>query len=251
MKKEEYVYSVFQNIADGYDKANRRISLGMHERWKRAAVRMLADAVPPRAGILDLGCGTGDMLLMLHEEVPDARLTGLDFSPNMLAVAQDRCSAVEGVRLIEGNACRLPMEDSSFDGVSISFALRNTADYAAVISESFRVLKPGGAFLCIDSFVPGIAPVRPFYRLYFSVIMPLIGGGKKHRQEYKWLNQSTSEFLSPDELAALLRRCGFDKLREKRFMFGSCSIVLGIKPGTAGDEAAADNIKETTGENNV
>jgi demethylmenaquinone methyltransferase/2-methoxy-6-polyprenyl-1,4-benzoquinol methylase len=229
MKKEEYVYSVFQNVADGYDTANRRISLGMHERWKREAAQTLSDAVPVRADLLDVGCGTGDMLLILHEALPEAALTGLDFSPNMLKAAEKKCGGIAGLRLVEGNACRLPMEDSSFDGVSIAFALRNTADYEAVVSEAFRVLKPGGAFLCIDSFVPQNPAVRPFYRMYFSCAMPLIGGGRKHFTEYRWLDRSTSEFISPDELGRLFRAQGFTELREKRFMFGACAAVLGIK----------------------
>lgn len=231
MKKEEYVYSVFQNIAEGYDPANRRISLGMHERWKTKAAGMLAEAVPARAELLDVGCGTGDMLLILHEALPEAGLTGLDFSPNMLKTAEKRCGRIGKLRLLEGNACRLPMEDGSFDGVSIAFALRNTADYEAVVSEAFRVLKPGGAFLCIDSFIPQNPAVRPFYRVYFSCVMPVIGGGRKHFSEYRWLNRSTREFMSPEELGTLIRGQGFTGLRTKRFMMGACAAVLGIKPG--------------------
>ena len=246
MKKEEYVFSVFQNIAGGYDPANRRISLGMHERWKRTAARMLADVVPARAAILDLGCGTGDMLLTLNETLPEASLTGLDFSPNMLEAARQKCGGIAGLQLLEGNACSLPMENGSFDGISISFALRNTADYGAVVSEAFRVLKPGGVFLCIDSFVPQNVLVRPFYRLYFSAVMPVIGGGRKHFREYKWLNRSTEEFLSPDELGSLFRENGFTEIRQKRFLFGACSIVTGRKPGPAGNHTA-----ETSGENHV
>ena len=232
-EKEKYVYSVFESIAPGYDPANRRISLGMQSRWKRKSVALLAAGLPPDAAILDLGCGTGDMLLLLHEVLPEASLTGLDFSPAMLAEAGKRCAGIPGLRFQEGNACELPMEEGTFDGVSMSFALRNTASYDAAVSEAFRVLRPGGVFLCVDSFVPRNRLVRPFYRAYFSFLMPLLGGGRKHFREYRWLSRSTEAFLSPDALLELFHSRGFRSVRLKRYCFGACCALLGVKGGPA------------------
>ena len=228
-RKETYVYNVFQNIAGGYDRANRRISAGSHLKWKKEAVRRLCRTLGQSPSILDIGCGTGDMLKLIYEARPDAKLTGLDFSPNMLKEAKKNCHDIPELSLIRGNAMSLPLKDSSFDGISISFALRNTADYEAVIKEAFRVLKPGGRFVCIDSFVPENHLIRPFYQLYFSVMMPLIGGGFKNQKEYRWLEKSTSQFISPEELMHIFKISGYGNIAYKKFMFGASVCVSGDK----------------------
>ena len=124
----------------------------------------------------------------------------------------------------------LPYGEETFDAVSISFGLRNCADPEQVLREIFRVLKPGGKCLCLDSFVPEIAVVRPFYRYYFGQIMPLIGGGTAHRKEYEWLQESTESFLRPGQLADLMRDCGFDSVRMRRRMMGACVLLIAHKP---------------------
>lgn len=226
-EKEKYVYSVFQSIAENYDSANLRISLGFHLLWKKRAIRDMCRRLPREAEVLDIGCGTGDMLRLLHRERPDLRITGMDFSPNMLRIAKKRCRSIEGIRLKRGNAMQLPFPDRSYDGACISFALRNTADYSRTLQEAARVLRPGGVLMVIDSFVPGSPLVQPFYGLYFSVLMPLLGGGIHKRSEYCWLTRSTREFVSTEGLKELMRDAGFSCGREKEFLFGACSYVLG------------------------
>ena len=225
--KRSYVYSVFQSVASGYDEANTRISLGLHKRWKGAAVHTLCAGLPDRPRILDIGCGTGDMLLLIAEESPEAQLVGLDFSPNMLEQAQVRCANMKQISLVQGDAQALPFDDESFDGVSIAFALRNTTDYGAVLAEARRVLKPGGTLACIDSFVPSFVVVRPFYHLYFSVLMPLLGGGIKHWRQYRWLSTSTKQFITVRQLRDLMRSEGYDNPQCKTFMFGACACMSG------------------------
>lgn len=226
-KKEQYVYKVFQNIAEGYDMANRRISLLQHERWKKKAADVLCDPLPRNSKILDIGCGTGDMLQIIASKRSDCALTGLDFSPNMLAVAKKRLINAENVDLIKGNALDIPFKDNTYNGVCISFALRNTADYRKALSEAFRVLRDGGSFVCIDSFLPENRLIRPFYNIYFSMIMPLLGGGIKKIREYRWLKKSTVDFISALELAKMMKSTGFNGIRIKRFLFGACVLVSG------------------------
>ena len=227
--KEAYVYDVFQRVAPGYDRANKRISAGQHLRWKREAVRMMAEGLPESPKLLDIGCGTGDMLLLQAEACPSAQITGLDFSPNMLEVARERVGNNPQVELVQGNALALPFEDDSFDGATFAFALRNTADYAQALSEALRVLRPGGALVVIDSFVPENPLVRPFYQLYFSVFMPLVGGGLRGWKQYRWLARSTAQFVSASELMALMRRVGYGEPSRRSFMLGACSCVRGRK----------------------
>ncbi len=233
-EKEDFVFRVFQNIAEGYDGANQRISIGAHLRWKRRAAGALCALLPDACSILDIGCGTGDMLRIFSAKRPRAKLTGLDFSPNMLRVAEDRCRGIPLLALRQGNAMDLPFSDASFDGACISFALRNTADYSRTLREAARVLRSGGVMLVIDSFVPRGLLVRPFYDLYFSKLMPLLGGGFRRRKEYNWLTRSTREFISTDKLRDLMGGAGLTICGEKAFMFGACAYVLGRKD-TGGD----------------
>ena len=229
MDKEKHVYNVFEAVAGGYDSANARISLGLHLRWKRAAADFVLTAVPPDGRVLDLCCGTGDIAALLLESRGDISVTGLDFSPAMLAVACERFSGDSRVALKQGNALALPFEDASFDGAVISFGLRNTSDYGRVLAETARVVRPGGLVCCIDSFTPGSKLVRPFYALYFTRLMPLLGGGTRHRREYLWLSRSTGDFIPARELSLLMREKGLRKVKEKRYMMGACVCLCAVK----------------------
>lgn len=229
--KEEFVYRVFENVAEGYDSANRRISLGLHMRWKAAAARMLGLRSGERC--LDAGCGTGDMLELLSILAPGAELVGLDLSPAMLRRARERLGGAAELKL--GNALSLPFPDGSFDAAVISFALRNTAGYSLALAELARVLRAGGRLCCIDSFVPERRWVRPAYSLYFNRLMPLLGGGRALREEYRWLSESTRGFVTASRLEELMRAQGLAVTARRDFMLGASVCLCAVKEGT--DEA--------------
>ena len=231
--KQEKVYRIFEEIADGYDSANVRISLGMQQLWKRMLAERLVKDVErgfPSAKaphVLDLCTGTGDIALLIARRRPGWKIVGLDFSPAMLERAGRKGSKYRcrNIQWTEGNAMEIPFPDGSFEAVTISFGLRNCADTRAVLREIARVLKPEGVLLCMDSFVPGVRAVRPFYRIYFRFVMPLLGGGREHREEYGWLEESTQQFCTPRELAQLMRRCGLGRPAIYRRMFGACVLL--------------------------
>ena len=249
--KQDKVFRVFENIAKGYDRANVRISLGMQDSWKKMLIRELTRSTPASRGchtmnaagqspdqkmkILDLCTGTGDIAIGIAEAGTDYQITGMDFSPSMLRVAarKARRRGLRGITWRKGNAMEIPCGDASFDAVSISFGLRNCADPEKVLLEIKRVLKPGGRILCLESFVPENALVRPFYRLYFGWVMPLIGGGSSHRKEYEWLQESTESFLRAGQLKELMTRCGFRNVKVRRRMMGACALHTGSKPFSA------------------
>ena len=236
MDKEQLVHGVFQSVADSYDAANDRISLGMHHRWKRELVSAVTDVLPAQGGsILDLCCGTGDITLRLAREHSDAQVTGLDFSQGMLDVARQHvaAAALSNVDLVEGDAMHLDYPDSSFDAAVISFGLRNTPDYAQVVGEMTRVVRPGGLVACLDASVPDNRAVRPFYMVYYRVFMPLLGGGISKRDEYKWLYRSTQEFLNKRELAALFTDSGLERVGVRGFMCGSAALHTGFVPSAS------------------
>ena len=227
--KEKTVYQIFQKIAGRYDRSNVLISLGLQGRWKKMLTGRLLKNLPEGAAVLDVCSGTGDIALELARTRRDLRVTGLDFSPAMLKEAERRRRGRKNVRFLQGNALALPFRDGVFDAAVISFGLRNTADYGRALREMVRVVKADGSVLCLDSFVPGMRLVRPFYRFYFRNVMPLIGGGLKHRKEYRWLYLSTQSFLRPEQLVRMFREAGLEDVCLESRMFGACALVTGCR----------------------
>lgn len=227
--KEQHVYDVFQSISDGYDHANNRISLGLQKSWKKMLTDKLIANTPRGTNILDVCCGTGDIALKIADARHDLKVTGIDFSPAMLEVAENKKKGRQNVRFRQGNAMKLSYRDNSFSAACISFGLRNTADYKQVLCEMRRVVKADGYIYCLDSFVPDNVLIQPFYKLYFRCIMPMLGGGRKYHQEYIWLYESTQQFLHRKELERLYRSIGLKAVGHKSRMCGACVLVWGQK----------------------
>lgn len=257
--KSEYVHDVFSSIAPSYDLMNDLESLGLHRIWKARLVRELSSAQPKR--ILDIACGTGDIALALAKENPEAEVIGLDFNEAMLKVARQRTAhemplsfvvemvppadgeantfepservsakTTSNLKLISGNAMELPFDDESIDAVSISFGLRNMPDYAVVLSEIFRVLKPGGKFFCLEASYPTNRFVKPPFKLYFKHWLPVLGKlVVDSPDEYSWLNTSTEAFLSKDELVKLMVDTGFVLANYTSFLMGAAALHRGTK----------------------
>ena len=231
--KRDRVYQVFEEVASGYDPANDRISLGFQKQWKRMLTdRVLSDLPGSEDGIrvLDVCCGTGDIAIALAGAGKNLSVTGIDFSPSMLAVAKEKAKQLDNVTWENADAADLPFAENTFRAATISFGLRNTTDYKKVLTEMMRVVKPGGWVYVLESCVVSNPVIRPFYGLYFKYLMPLIGGGRKHLQEYRWLWQSTQEFLRQDELTALFYEAGLSPVKSRSRMFGACVLVGGQKP---------------------
>ena len=225
--KKEKVYAVFERISRTYDQGNTYISLGMSGKWKKQFIARIADETEAGGPILDVCTGTGDIAVALARSRPDCMITGLDFSPATLRLARAKGENSPNLRWLQGDAMHLPFKDNAFSAACISFGLRNTTDYLQVLREMARVVKKNGAVYCLDSFVPDITLVKPFYSLYFKYLMPVIGGGLRHRQEYTWLWQSTQDFISINELAALFTQAGLTDIQIKRVLFGACAMHTG------------------------
>lgn len=232
-QKEEWVYQTFQTISDHYDFMNDLESFGLHRAWKHALVQAVTGLAS--AAILDVASGTGDIALALAKANPLTRVTGFDFSQNMLEIAQKRATeapdALDNLRFEHGNAMALPFATATFDAVTISFGLRNMPDYQRVVEEMTRVLKPGGSFFCLEASYPTHPLIKPPFKLYFKHIVPAIGALVTHKKaEYQWLNDSTEAFLSKAELATLMQNVGLANVGYRSFLFGSAALHFGIKP---------------------
>lgn len=230
-QKEEHVHDVFESISESYDKMNDVISFGMHRWWKRS---LISDLMKRGASdILDVASGTGDIALWIARENPQAHVTASDFSAGMLEVARRRIAegGYVNVNTCEQNAMQMTFADDSFDCATISFGLRNMPDYAHVLREMARVTKPGGYVYVLDSSFPTNPLIKPFFRLYFKYVMPLLGRlfANSHA-EYSWLYDSTEAFLSKRELADLMREVGLESISVTSHLFGSAARHRGQKP---------------------
>ena len=190
--------------------------------------------------VLDVCCGTGDITEQIARAHPDVLVVGLDFSAGMLEVARERVAGLDNVLLVEGDAMDLPFDAATFDAAVVSFGLRNTPDYEQVLRQMARVTRPGGTVACLDASVPDAAFVRPFYRFYYKHIMTLLGGGLRHHGEYEWLYESTQEFLTKVELAALFGRVGLAHVAVRPFMCGAAALHTGVVPGADDAMPGAD-----------
>ena len=222
---------MFARIAPRYDAANRVLTAGMDEGWRKRAIALLAPS--HAASILDLCCGTGDVVFHLLRTDASLAVTGIDFCEPMLVGARKRAAheARGNAAFVEGDVMALPFEEAAFDGATMGFSLRNVVNIDRVLEEVLRVLRPGSRFVNLDV---SKAPNRFFKRLfdlYFYRAVPLIGGlvgGSK--QAYTYLPNSLTNHPDADALRDRFARAGFADAGYVRLMGGSIAIHYGTKP---------------------
>ncbi|MFC4557388.1 demethylmenaquinone methyltransferase [Virgibacillus kekensis] len=229
--KEERVHNVFQKIYDNYDSMNSIISFQRHKAWRKDVMHRMS--VQPGSAALDVCCGTGDWSIALAESTgPSGEVVGLDFSDNMLSVAEEKNEVLkyEHLRFVQGNAMELPFDDNSFDHVTIGFGLRNVPDYMEVLKEMHRVVKPGGKVVCLETSQPTMIGFRQGYYFYFRFIMPLLGRFfAKSYKEYAWLHESAKDFPDKNRLKSMFFAAGFDAVEVKSYTGGVAAMHMGIK----------------------
>lgn len=228
--KGAYVREMFARIAPRYDVANRVLTGGLDERWRRRAIASLA---PPCGGaVLDLCCGTGDLVFHLLRTDPSLQVCGVDFCAPMLEGARARATreARGTVTFVEGDVMALPFADGAFDGATMGFSLRNVVDIDQVLREVLRVLKPGGRFVNLDVSKAPNRTWKRFFDLYFYHVVPLIGGlVGGSRAAYTYLPNSLTHHPNADELRDRFARAGFTNAGYARLMGGSIAIHYGTK----------------------
>jgi demethylmenaquinone methyltransferase/2-methoxy-6-polyprenyl-1,4-benzoquinol methylase len=225
------VRSMFDRIAPRYDLLNRVLSVGTDVRWRRRAVDFLE--VGPEARILDLCTGTADLLVEALGRGPRSSGLGVDLSAAMLrrGAAKLRRRGLGGrARLVGGDGERLPVGDGRFDAALVAFGIRNVGDVKAALAEVHRVLRPGGRFVVLEFSLPAGLFGR-VYRLYFSRILPLVGGlVSGERSAYSYLPASVAGFPTPKEFGALMEGAGFVAVRWRHLSGGIACLHRGDKP---------------------
>lgn len=229
--KEQRVHGVFEKIYENYDQMNSVISFQQHIKWRNDTMKKMN--VPNGAKALDVCCGTADWTIALAEAAgKDGEVVGLDFSKNMLKIGEEKLKDrnLDQAALIHGNAMELPFEDNSFDYVTIGFGLRNVPDYNQVLREMYRVLKPGGMAVCLETSQPTMPGFKQAYRLYFRFIMPMFGKlFAKSYDEYSWLQESAKDFPGMKELAKMFSEAGFVNVEYKPYSGGVAAVHIGRK----------------------
>jgi demethylmenaquinone methyltransferase/2-methoxy-6-polyprenyl-1,4-benzoquinol methylase len=226
-----WVREMFGRVAQRYDLANHLLSFNIDRHWRahtaRKVNRILAQ---PGARVLDICCGTADLLLALANASPPARPTfGSDFCHPMLVAARAK-AARRSVHapLFEADALRLPLADESLDLITAAFGFRNLANYAAGLEEMHRVLRPGGMAAILEFSRPSNAAFAALYAFYSRRILPLIGGALSGSPDaYRYLPESVRKFPAAPELASEMQRIGFGNVSYELLTGGIVALHLG------------------------
>ena len=210
---------MFGAIARRYDLANHTLSCGTDFYWRKCAADKVASWRPGK--IVDLATGTGDLALALQKKLPDAEVTGVDFVPEMLELAQRK-----GVRqTIVADAMQLPFSDGSFDCVTIAFGLRNMENWGGALAEMSRVLGRDGHLLVLEFSLPTRPIVRAIYRLYLHRCLPLLGSLlTRKKSAYDYLGDSIEEFPSGRAMINLIEASGFRHATLQPLSYGIATI---------------------------
>lgn len=229
----EKIQSLFDSIAKDYDKLNHILSLGIDKTWRRRALKRISD-VERAVNVLDIACGTGDFSIEIARRgTPGTTVTGLDLSEGMLEVMKGKVSAagLESVISAEqGNSECMRFGDSTFDRATIAFGIRNFENREAALKEILRVLRPEGRLVILELSVPSNSVLRWLYCLYFTRILPWIGGlVSGDRAAYRYLPASVLKFPGKSEWMETMRSCGFRNVTHKPFTFGICRMYTGEK----------------------
>ncbi len=223
-----WVRAMFTRVAPRYDLLNHLLSFNRDRRWRARAVERLAPVLRrPGVRMLDLCCGTGDLLLALQAECPSPVL-GCDFSRAMLTRARRKDPRVV---LVEADALRLPLAAGSLDLITIAFGYRNLVDYRAGLEEMRRVLKPGGTLAILEFSRPPNPVWAALYGFYSRRVLPLLGDLiSGDRGAYRYLPASVRRFPSPEELAADMHHAGFTDVTFELMSGGIVALHLGRVP---------------------
>ena len=229
--KTEQVKQMFDSIAPAYDFMNRAMTLGIDIWWRKLAVKRLKRLRPSR--ILDVATGTGDFAIQLNESLQPQHITGIDLSQGMLdeACRKVKEKGLESIITFEqGDCMALPMQDETFDAVTVAFGVRNFEHLQQGYQEMARVLKPGGMLCVLELSTPTNPLIRWFYDLYSMHIIPWVGSLKSgDKTAYRYLPQSIAAVPQGDDMLQLMRNAGLHKTLYKRLTLGVCTIYTAVK----------------------
>lgn len=229
--KKEQVKKMFDSVAWRYDLLNRMLSLGIDIGWRRKLIKLMSSYKPKH--ILDMATGTADLAIMAAKKMPEAQVTGIDLSPNMIKYGEDKIKAKglsDRVHLKTGDSEDIQDRDSTYDAAMVAFGVRNYDDLDKGLTEMHRVLKAGAPLFILEFSKPTIFPVKQVFNLYFSSIVPLIGKlFSKDPKAYRYLYDSVQAFPDFDQMKIKMEEIGFKQCTWESLSFGICCLYIGVK----------------------
>jgi demethylmenaquinone methyltransferase / 2-methoxy-6-polyprenyl-1,4-benzoquinol methylase len=218
-EKVRAVRSMFDTIAPRYDLVNRLMTFRMDVGWRRTTVARLD--LPPGSRVLDLACGTGDLCRELASS--DLRPVGADLSFGMLAAARTTAP------LVHADVLRLPVPDSSVDGATCGFALRNFVDLGEFVVELARVVRPGGRIALLEVAEPPNPVLRWGHGVYFGAVVPRIGALLSDGAAYRYLPKSVAYLPEPERMLDMLAEAGFLRPRRDLLSTGIAQLLTATR----------------------
>lgn len=223
-KRAAYVQNMFTRIAGRYDLINRLMTAGQDVRWRKQVIQLAR--LTDDSCLLDIGTGTGDLARQALAACPGAKVISADFTLEMMRFGQKRGP----LDFSSADALRLPFDDSSFDAVVSGFLLRNVIDLQKALQEQYRVLRDGGRIVVLDTTRPKKNILSPCIWLHMHFLIPALGRMLAGTSDaYRYLPESTEEFLTAEDLAAQMSSTGFSNIEYRRTMFGTIAIHWGEK----------------------
>ena len=234
-ERQGLVNEVFSRVAGRYDLMNDLMSGGLHRLWKEDLITALG---PPKSDhafrLIDVAGGTGDVAMrFIGRGGPGCKAVICDISKEMLEVGRSRVNAAglsDHIELIEGNAQSLPFERGAYDAYTIAFGIRNVTQIDQALSEAFRVLKPGGRFLCLEFSHCDVAMLDRLYDFHSFEIIPRLGQWvSDDKDSYRYLVESIRKFPKQDAFADMIRSAGFSRVTWRNLTGGIAAIHSGWK----------------------
>ena len=228
--KKEQVAQMFDNISGNYDGLNRVISLGIDVKWRNKVVALVAEKKPET--ILDIATGTGDLVILMTK-TSAKKIIGLDISAGMLEVGKKKIEAKnlsDKIEMVLGDSENMPYPDNYFDAITVSFGIRNFENLEKGLAEIYRVLKPKGIFVILETSVPTKFPFKQGYTFYTKFILPIIGKiFSKDNNAYGYLSESAANFPFGEALNNILRKISFIECKAMPQTFGVATIYTATK----------------------
>ena len=233
-EKQPLVDAVFHKVAERYDLMNDLMSGGLHRLWKDGMVAWLNPPRRPGWRVLDVAGGTGDVAFRIVEASSrNAHATVLDINGSMLGVGRERAEKLGlsgSTDFVEANAEELPFDDDSFDAYTIAFGIRNVPRIEVALAEAYRVLKPGGRFLCLEFSEVDMPLLDKVYEAWSFNAIPRIGQMVTGDGEpYSYLVESIRKFPNQRDFADMIRRAGFERVDFRNYAGGIAALHSGWK----------------------
>jgi demethylmenaquinone methyltransferase/2-methoxy-6-polyprenyl-1,4-benzoquinol methylase len=234
-KQPSEVASMFDGVAQHYDRTNDVLSAGNAVLWRVATVKAIGAG--PADKVLDIAAGTGTSSVAIARR--GAEVIALDFSHGMVEVGRQRHPEIE---FVEGDAESLPFDDDTFDAVTISFGLRNVNRPKVALAEMHRVLKPGGRLVVCEFSTPPFGLLRAAYHAYLRVGLPLISKvTSSNSPAYSYLAESIEKWPEQQVLSQWLRGAGFTRVAHRNLSAGIVALHRGRKPSSTPSRASSSS----------